>query len=328
MRTIITGSFALLLVGALMAAPLDLTQLQNQPVPSAPTTSSDAVNSGGVRVVVVVGKTNVQAEPLTIRVEMKNTLDRVVRLYTSTSHWTWRFAPADGNGYWTIQQQFAEDRVISVAIQPGKTLGTGFTTHSTRGQEYVFRWVGEGKKPIQPGNSLPVGRYRLTVEMDLSTFSRPTTQPEPWEGKLTTAPVVFEVVSEKPATASQPANDILTVAQFNRIVTFMLARGDRQTYCQMYNDNPHAALGGANLYLNPDVGQRNINCDPKKSGFDELVIRTETMDYYHIKLDAKRSALSYSVRTDENLDDLRTLLPAILADLERKEKQPAAAGNR
>jgi len=209
----VASLFALMFAGSALADLSELADNTRQPSPPAPTTSSDTVDNGGVLVSVVVGKTNVQAEPLTVRVEMKNTLDRVVGVYTDTSHWSWHFQPVDAKGEWTLSQRFAEARVWSVKIQPGKTVAMSFTTHSARGQEYVFERVGErgAMKPLQQPNALPVGRYRLTIGMEMSTFSRPTTQPEPWEGKLTTTPVEFEVVLEKPAAASQPADDAFQI---------------------------------------------------------------------------------------------------------------------
>jgi hypothetical protein len=168
---------------------------QTAPKPVTPTVSSDAVDKGGLLITVVVSKTSVQGEPLTISVEMKNTLKREVRLYASTSRWDWRFEPSERpKGFWGFRQQFAEDRVISGTIQPGKSLVKVFTTRSNRGQEYRFAWTAEGG-PVSPNViDLPVGQYRLTVGMKLSTFSRPTNQPEPWEGELTTKPVEFKVV--------------------------------------------------------------------------------------------------------------------------------------
>jgi hypothetical protein len=166
-----------------------------------PTTSSRPAEKGGVQVTAVTDNPKViDGEPLTIQVEMKNTLDRAVRLHTSTSHWQWRFQPPEGKGYWTLSQHFAEDRAWSVEIPTRKTAAMSFVTHChwARGQECVFTWVGDEKKRPPERNSLPVGRYRLTIDMTLSTFSRATTQPEPWEGKLTTNPVEFEVVEKKP----------------------------------------------------------------------------------------------------------------------------------
>jgi hypothetical protein len=187
-NTFAAGLVLFIAVGAAMAEP---TTTQT----AAPTLSSDAVEKGGLLITVVVSRTSVRGEPLTISVEMKNTLKREVRVYASTNRWDWRLEPADGpKGFWGFRPQFAEDRVISGTIQPGKSLVSVFTTRSKRGQEYRLAWTGEGAPPVRDAADLPVGRYRLAVGMKLSTFSRPTNVPEPWEGDLTTRPVEFEVV--------------------------------------------------------------------------------------------------------------------------------------
>lgn len=160
-----------------------------------PTISSDAVDKGGLVVTLTVCKISARGEPLTISVEMKNTLKREARVHARTSQWGWRFEPSDQpKSFWRLRQQFAEDRMIVGTIQPGKSLVTSFTTRSKRGQEFRFAWAGEGTSPMRDVTDLPVGRYRLTVGMKLSTFSRPTKEPEPWEGELTTKPVEFKVV--------------------------------------------------------------------------------------------------------------------------------------
>ncbi len=66
---------------------------------------------------------------------------------------------------------------------------------------------------------------------------------------------------------------VLNHANLIAIKQFILKQGGKQTYCQMYNDNPFYAVKPYNFYLNPDNGQTNINCDPKLSDFHELVIR-------------------------------------------------------
>ena len=65
----------------------------------------------------------------------------------------------------------------------------------------------------------------------------------------------------------------LTAANFQRIKSFILRHGDRQTYCNMYNRNPHYDFGAFQVYLDPDVGQQNINCDPELSDFSTLVVQ-------------------------------------------------------
>ena len=68
-------------------------------------------------------------------------------------------------------------------------------------------------------------------------------------------------------------NKIITRANLIKIKEFILKNGFRSTYCNMYNNNP--AFHGKNFhfYLNPDNGQKNINCDPDKSDFNTLVMR-------------------------------------------------------
>ena len=72
--------------------------------------------------------------------------------------------------------------------------------------------------------------------------------------------------------------EILTVESFQRIMEMILARGDRRTYCSRYNDNPHLEVDGFHAYLSPDVGQRNIDCDPALSSFGELTIQDWSAD--------------------------------------------------
>ncbi|CAF1155732.1 unnamed protein product [Didymodactylos carnosus] len=74
--------------------------------------------------------------------------------------------------------------------------------------------------------------------------------------------------------------------RFNLIKTFILKDGDKQTYCNMYNNNPHYNLNDFQIYLNPSIGQKNISCDPKLSDFNEIVVHDISSEdrYYRIKL--------------------------------------------
>lgn len=77
---------------------------------------------------------------------------------------------------------------------------------------------------------------------------------------------------------------MLEPSSFQRLVDFVLAHGDRQTWCNMYNHNPHYAFGPLDVFLNPDVGQRNLDCDPARSGFDVAVIRWEDGGWNYARL--------------------------------------------
>lgn len=86
---------------------------------------------------------------------------------------------------------------------------------------------------------------------------------------------------------------LLTVANFIRIREFILAGGQRRTYCNMFNHNPHRAFPGFDAYLNPP-DQRNINCEPGKSEFNRLVIQTNGpggQRYWDVTLDPEKKAL-------------------------------------
>ena len=92
-----------------------------------------------------------------------------------------------------------------------------------------------------------------------------------------------------------------SIEEFRRIRDFVLAQGDRMTWCNMYNDNPHYAFYGFDVFLNPDLGQRNINCDPAISGFDTLVIRDpKTKQYLHVR--ERRAALEIDPGAEPYLD--------------------------
>lgn len=86
--------------------------------------------------------------------------------------------------------------------------------------------------------------------------------------------------------------DVLTVEAFQRIKQMILRDGDRRTYCNMYNNNPHIELDGFHAYLDPVGGQRNINCDPELSDFDELVIQDwrTSMIYFRARVKGDRLA--------------------------------------
>lgn len=77
-----------------------------------------------------------------------------------------------------------------------------------------------------------------------------------------------------------------SLLEFESIKNFILEKGDQQTYSVMYNNNPHFSFDGFESFLNPETGQRNINCDPKVSDFNEIVIRVKNADpqYFHLIL--------------------------------------------
>jgi len=91
-------------------------------------------------------------------------------------------------------------------------------------------------------------------------------------------------------------DEYFTVKNFNLVKNFILKNGDRHTYCNMYNNNPHYMFGFIDVFLNPEYGgpynhpQWNINCDPDKSDFDKIVIKISS-NRYEIKFDKEKKRL-------------------------------------
>ena len=93
-------------------------------------------------------------------------------------------------------------------------------------------------------------------------------------------------------TSSTDYRDItnnFSIQEFEDITNFILKNGDRQTYCGIYGNNPHYSFDGFDAYLNPEIGQRNVGCDPEISGFNEITLRdlSDKQRYYHIRIARK-----------------------------------------
>ncbi len=67
--------------------------------------------------------------------------------------------------------------------------------------------------------------------------------------------------------------DNFSFQEFESVKDYILENGDRQTYCNLYNDNPHFSFNGFDVYLDPETGQENMNCDLVISDFNQIVIR-------------------------------------------------------
>lgn len=65
--------------------------------------------------------------------------------------------------------------------------------------------------------------------------------------------IFFATISYAQTSKPNPIDitDILSYKQFEQIEEFILTKGDTQTYCNMYNDNPHYRINNIDLYLNP-----------------------------------------------------------------------------
>lgn len=100
--------------------------------------------------------------------------------------------------------------------------------------------------------------------------------------------------------------NILPPENFEIIKNFILDNGQKMTYCQMYNNNPFYKFSHFNVYLNPDIGQQNINCDPSVSDFNEIVIQNfddKVSIYYDIKILRKGDNIKKNLYKEYNLEE-------------------------
>lgn len=71
---------------------------------------------------------------------------------------------------------------------------------------------------------------------------------------------------------------LLDKTTFEKIVHHILLYGDRNTYCNKYNNSPHYAIDGVRVYLNPVSQSINFSKDNlsyKISDYNEIVIFDE-----------------------------------------------------
>lgn len=121
-----------------------------------------------------------------------------------------------------------------------------------------------------------------------------------------------------------------------KIQQFIIKQGKRETYCNMYNNNPASQTKSYRFYLNPDIGQQNINCDLKKSEFHNLTIRrlsggknqyrtVEFLDRHYVYITANWPT------NDLNVEQIRQFvvdaMNEILAEINKKEPNKPDAGD-
>jgi len=125
----------------------------------------------------------------------------------------------------------------------------------------------------------------------------------------------------------QGEEKIITHDHLVQIKQFILQKGQRETYSNMYNDNPAYHTKGFCFYLNPDSGQENINCDLAKSDFNSLTIRLRVggqnqyrtvkfLDKQYIKIIVTAPTSDLTVK--QILQFVEDALQEILCDIEKK----------
>ena len=123
--------------------------------------------------------------------------------------------------------------------------------------------------------------------------------------------------------AVSTSNTVLTIDSFLKIKAVIMNTGDRVTYCNMYNHNPHYGFKTLDAFLNPDTGQANINCETNKSDFNEMVLRTKDTPFRYVSIRLKMT--SSGERTVELLhgakeDDATKMVSLALSELQQEEQ--------
>ncbi|MDW8851011.1 hypothetical protein SD960_12975 [Flavobacterium sp. MMLR14_040] len=72
-----------------------------------------------------------------------------------------------------------------------------------------------------------------------------------------------------------------SVQDFEQIKNFILKEGNQKTYRNFDNNNPYYYFKKFATYLASDIGQQNINNDPKVSDFNTLTLKDDNQ-YYEI----------------------------------------------
>ncbi|NIM15583.1 MAG: hypothetical protein GTO45_26700 [Candidatus Aminicenantes bacterium] len=134
----------------------------------------------------------------------------------------------------------------------------------------------------------------------------------------------------------ESAEKTITRENLIKIKQFILEQGNRETYCNMYNNNPAYQTKNFRFYLNPDSGQENINCDPKKSGFHNLTIRNsdggknqyravEFLDKHYVYITANWPTDDLTVQQVRQF--VVDAMKEILAEIKKKEPNKPDAGD-
>jgi hypothetical protein len=72
-----------------------------------------------------------------------------------------------------------------------------------------------------------------------------------------------------------------SVEDFEKVKSFILKEGNRKTYRNFDNNNPYYDFKKFAAYLASDIGQQNINNDPKVSDFNTMTLKDDDR-YYEI----------------------------------------------
>ena len=98
--------------------------------------------------------------------------------------------------------------------------------------------------------------------------------------------------------------DQFSVEDFEQVKKFILKEGNQRTYRNFDNNNPCYDFKKFAAYLASDIGQQNINNDPKQSDFNTLTLKDDDT-YYEIiivrngDIKAKKKGIVNGMHEDE-----------------------------
>ncbi len=114
-------------------------------------------------------------------------------------------------------------------------------------------------------------------------------------------------------------SDILSSQEFENIKNFILKKGNRQTYRNFDNNNPVYSFKNNDTiafrtFLNAEIGQGNINNDPKISDFNQITIWnnsdsiTPHITYYNILIVRKGDIKNELIQVKKGMQENRVYL--------------------
>jgi hypothetical protein len=117
-------------------------------------------------------------------------------------------------------------------------------------------------------------------------------------------------------------SEMLTVKKFQDIVDFILKNGDRQTYCNMFNNNPHYKLEGFDIFLDPINQSINWSEDKlsnKISDYDKIVIQDFQTDVTYYRLTLSENKVLLDIDNQKDFDSIKKVF--LLKYLPKMEKE-------
>lgn len=160
---------------------------------------------------------------------------------------------------------------------------------------------------------------------------------------LVVSAALAETVDVRLRIRDANAKDEVTRANLFNVKQFILAQGLRDTYCEMYNDNPAFHTANFSFFLNPDSVTTRTNAAPHEPDFSSLTIRRQVPGKGNKYTTVEFSDTSFIYITvpapadDLTVSDMRKVvvdaMKEILADMEKKapegsirETMPAPSG--